>query len=90
MSDDKIKFTVITNSNDDHTEFYAWLKQGQERGWCSEEVCDSHDGVPLEDWEEPFIEEGFDLCQTIVRLYGPYTPDRPATERVFTIHTNNE
>lgn len=90
MSDDKIKFTVIDSPSDDHTEFYAWLKQGQERGWCSEEVCDAHDGVPLEQWEEAFVEDGLDLCQTIVRLYGPYAPDQPATERVFTIHTNNE
>lgn len=90
MADDKNRFTVITNTNQEHQDFYAWLKQGQEQGWCSEEVCDAHDGIPLEHWEEAFVEDGFDLCQTVVRLYGPYAPDQKSTERVFTIHTNNE
>jgi hypothetical protein len=86
---DKLNLTVITDQ-EDHTEFYAWLKQGKERGWCSEEVCSTHDLLPLEQWEEAFVEDGFDLCQTAVRLYGPYAPDQPATERIFTLHTNND
>ena len=86
---DKPKFHVIADQ-DDHTEFYDWLKQGQEQGWCSEPVCPTHDLLPTEEWEDELIEEGDDLCQTAVRLYGPYAPHEPTPERVFTIHTNNE
>ena len=83
------RFTVITN-DDDHTDFYAWLELGKQQGWCSEEVCDTHDLVSMEDWELEMMEEGDDPCRTVVRLYGPYTPYKPATEPTLTVHTNDE
>ncbi len=46
-----------------------WLKLGIERGWCSEPVCSTHDGLPSTDAEGVQWEQGYDPCVPAVRLY---------------------
>lgn len=48
---------------------YEWLKYGIERGFCSDPVCHTHDGVPYTDDEDEEWNEGFDPCVPAVRLY---------------------
>lgn len=51
--------------------FFDWIELGVERGWCSQEVCFTHDGAPMSDEEEAAWEEGLDPCLFAVRIYGP-------------------
>jgi hypothetical protein len=51
-------------------DFWEWVAYGQVRGWCSDVVCDSHDGVPLTDEEAELWEDGLDPCIRVIRLYG--------------------
>ena len=48
-----------------------WLQIGIDRGWCSEAVCETHDGAPMSVWEVEQFEEGWDPCIPVVRLYDP-------------------
>lgn len=70
--------------------FGDWLTYGIERGWVSDIVCDTHDGIPLTDEEEDQWEEGGDPCAPVVRVWGedgspepwvpagsPFTPVTP-------------
>jgi hypothetical protein len=52
-----------------HT-FQAWLEMGISYGFCSEPVCDTHDGVPLTPEERNEFEEGYDPCIPSVRLWN--------------------
>lgn len=54
-------------------EFNAWLRDGVKRGWCSEPVCEQHDGIPWTDQEAEDYWAGADLCVPCVRLYGMET-----------------
>lgn len=51
-------------------EFISWLKTGFDRGWCSENVCATHDGLPWTDEEIQEWDEGNDFCVPAVRLWG--------------------
>lgn len=79
--------SVIKSPVDDHKEFNDWIEQGITRGWCSPPVCGSHEDVPTAEWEDELTDEGHELCQTVVRLYGPYAPDEHAARRVYMVHT---
>ena len=46
-----------------------WLRLGIERGYCSEPVCHTHDGLPYTEEEETEWEVGFDPCLHAVRLH---------------------
>lgn len=50
-------------------EFWAWLKVGQDKGWISEGVCQTHDGVPMTDEEEAEFEDGGDPCVPVIRVW---------------------
>lgn len=50
--------------------FNAWITKGIEKGWCSEVVCDTHDGVPMSVEETEEWQDGNDFCVPIVRLWG--------------------
>ena len=39
------------------------------KGWCSDVVCSTHDGLPLTEEEENEMEEGWDPCIPAIRLY---------------------
>lgn len=46
-----------------------WLRIGISRGFCTDAVCGTHDGVPvLSDLEAEEWEAGGDPCAPIVRL----------------------
>jgi hypothetical protein len=50
-------------------EFDAWLEYGVARNFCSEPVCDIHEGYDLTDEEAAIYEEGGEPpCIVIVRL----------------------
>lgn len=46
--------------------FDEWLQEGLSKGWCGPAVCATHDGVPMTEGEEDFME---DSCIHIIRLY---------------------
>jgi len=51
-------------------DFEAWLKFGYEKGWCGAPVCYTHDGLPTSEAEDnAWLEEGYDICLHIIRLY---------------------
>lgn len=50
--------------------FIEWMAYGNVRGWCSDEVCSTHEGLPMSDEEDEAWEGGFDPCIFAVRIYG--------------------
>ncbi len=56
--------------------FDEWLAVGIRAGWVSEPCCSMHDGVPMAPVEEFEVDEGYDPCLPVVRLWGP--DGRPA------------
>ena len=58
---------MIDHSNID--EFQIWFNNGVERGWISDVVCATHDGIPsISEEEEAEWEDGGDPCQFVVRI----------------------
>jgi hypothetical protein len=47
---------------------HEWLQVGIKAGFCSEPVCQTHDGVPMTPEESEEFETG-DPCIPIVRLW---------------------
>jgi hypothetical protein len=45
-----------------------WLDLGIRKKWCSEMVCDTHQGVPRSDNEWQEWDDGSDPCAFVVRL----------------------
>lgn len=60
-------------------QFLAWIDRGLAAGWISDPVCETHNGVPMREWEESEFEEGFDPCIAVIRLWHDgmenYTPE---------------
>lgn len=48
---------------------WAALSEAAEAGLVSRVVCQTHDGVPLSEEEWAEIDEGFDPCVPVVRLW---------------------
>ncbi len=46
-----------------------WYAIGVDRGWCSDVVCVTHQGLPVSKEEEAEFEEGNDICISGVRIY---------------------
>ena len=46
--------------------FDEWLKYGWDKGWCGPDVCATHDGTPMTDFELDWYE---DHCVHVIRLY---------------------
>ena len=51
--------------------YEEWLQTGIDAGYCSEPVCDTHDGLPLSKEEQDAFEDGYDPCIPAVRLLLP-------------------
>ena len=49
-------------------DFDAWLAEGIAKGYCSEPVCNTHDGLPSTAEEDEEWERGGDPCVSAVRL----------------------
>ena len=50
--------------------FWKWYEEGVSRGWCSESVCETHEGLPWSEDECNEWQDGNDFCVPAVRLYG--------------------
>jgi hypothetical protein len=50
--------------------FWRWYEKGLNNSWCSEMVCDTHDGPPMTDDEMEAWSEGDDICIVVVRIHG--------------------
>ena len=46
-----------------------WLKYGIDAGFCSEAVCESHQGLPTSEEEMDMWDAGEDPCVVGVRIY---------------------
>ena len=58
---------MIDETNVD--EFQIWFANGVERGWISDVVCATHDGIePISEEEAKEWEDGGDPCQFVVRI----------------------
>lgn len=51
-------------------QYYDWLQTGIDNGWISPTFCSTHDEGPLTDEEYNEIEQGYDPCFVVVRVYG--------------------
>jgi hypothetical protein len=54
--------------------FWRWLDEGIEAGFCSQPVCNTHDGLPSTEEEDRDWEDGGDPCVPAVRLYYDQKP----------------
>jgi len=48
---------------------YEWLQYGIDKGYCSDAVCATHDGLPDTDEEMQEWEDGGDPCMSAVRIW---------------------
>jgi hypothetical protein len=46
-----------------------WFEIGRQNNWCTEIACYSHDMIELTAEEDDAMNEGFDDCIPIVRLW---------------------
>ena len=53
-----------------HTGVWDWIDYGVKEGWCSQPVCDTHDGMPMSDEEYKEWDDGEDPCIPALRLYN--------------------
>ena len=53
-----------------HTGVWDWIDYGVKKGWCSQPVCDTHDGMPMSDEEYKEWDDGEDPCIPALRLYN--------------------
>jgi hypothetical protein len=49
--------------------FDQWLRIGYESGFCSPPVCYSHDGMPMTAGELEELDEGYEPCMHLLRVY---------------------
>ncbi len=50
-------------------DFIDWINHGVKMGWCSKVVCETHEGLPMNDEQEKEWEDGFDPCMAAVRIW---------------------
>ena len=50
-------------------DIYEWLNYGMEQGFCTDVLCNTHDGLPStrDEWAE--WEEGGDPCVPALRIW---------------------
>lgn len=49
--------------------FYEWLNRGIDAGWIAPPTCWTHDSPEITKQEEAEMDEGFDPCIPIIRLW---------------------
>jgi hypothetical protein len=49
--------------------FAEWLDHGIKAGWISAPACATHDGIPATPEETEEWDEGYDPCQTVLRVW---------------------
>lgn len=58
-----------TKINNKEIDFYDWIGFGREMKWCSDIVCDTHEGLPLTDKETECWDLGNDDCIPAIRIW---------------------
>jgi hypothetical protein len=57
-----------------------WLELGIKSGFCTEVVCETHDGATMTSEERDEFEDGGDPCVPVVRLWhegeAPAAPEK--------------
>lgn len=66
---------IVDQANEQVDPFTVWLEQCIAAGWCSRDVCQNHDMVPLYAEEEAEFEKGYDPCVHVLRLWPDGTPE---------------
>lgn len=56
----------VGNALDD---FFAWLQVGITHGWVSDATCVTHLGTPTTEEEDGEIDEGWDPCIHVLRIW---------------------
>lgn len=70
MAENTKTITDAAVAEAENNELHDWMRYGQERGWVSSSVCDTHDGTPVsEDELEEEETTGERPCVHILRLY---------------------
>lgn len=62
----KIKQKML--ESEELVSFEEWLAFGIQSGYCTQQFCYTHDGIPLSDKESELWFEGEDPCLHLVRL----------------------
>lgn len=57
------------DTGDEGIDFWNWQQYGERRGWVSDAVCATHDGIPGTPDENAEWEAGYDPCQHVLRLW---------------------
>tara|TARA_R100000995_G_scaffold71385_1_gene40057 strand:+ start:186 stop:395 length:210 start_codon:yes stop_codon:yes gene_type:complete len=56
--------------------FLKWLREGYEKGYCSDLYCENHDGTHRDDMKEyeSYLNDndGRDFCWAVVHIKEPY------------------
>lgn len=60
----------LGDSDSRQVDFDAWLATGLDAGFCGPAVCETHDGTPTTAAEDIEIEDGWDPCIHVLRLYS--------------------
>ena len=59
--------------NPTEKDFWSWLAEWVNKGYCSDIYCENHDTVAKGDWEEymEYVEQygSRDFCWSIARIY---------------------
>lgn len=49
--------------------YLDWLHYGIKAGWIAKPECETHEGVPMRDWEVAEFDEGNDPCILVARVW---------------------
>lgn len=50
--------------------FSEWLMIGFNAGWITDVVCNTHEGLPLKEYEMEAFNNGESLCVPIIRVWA--------------------
>lgn len=59
----------MSRSEEELNELYDWIEKGIQRGWASDVVCVTHNGLPGTPEEEKDWDEGYDPCVPGIRIW---------------------
>ena len=50
--------------------FDEWLMIGNKAGWITDVICNTHDGLPMKDYELEAFDNGDSPCIPIIRVWA--------------------
>lgn len=63
------RISAETKIDSREIDFHEWLSFGKDMGWCSDIVCDTHEGLPMTDEEMESWDFGNDECVPAIRIW---------------------